>query len=185
MDNYYKKKADKYKYKYLKLKNRIEYIGGGGDEDEFILGKEFESSYNECIEECKKNNNVYSLVYATGYKSDKLKKCIKDCQNKVSELSKENFKQKLIARKIEEEKEKENQVKIKQKNLKKRETREINEYNETTDNKISNIEELREIQKNIQEKNRIYDENKKAIDNRIAKAEYERIKSTIVTPFDF
>jgi hypothetical protein len=102
MDNYYKKKADKYKYKYLKLKNRIEYIGGGGDE--FYVEKEFENLYKECIEKCKKENNVNSLVYATGYKSTNLKKCIEDCQNEVK---------KLREKKIDEKKEADEKLKAK------------------------------------------------------------------------
>jgi len=169
MDNYYKKKADKYKYKYLKLKNRIEYIGGGGDE--FYVEPEFEKLYNECIKECKKENNVYSVVYATGYKSTNLKKCIENCQNEVNELSKKKFNQKLITQRIETEKQKIKDNEAVKRNLKKRETDEINKYNETTyfsNNKISTIEQLREIQ----EKNKISDEDRKALENRKALSEY-------------
>jgi hypothetical protein len=163
MDNYYKKKADKYKYKYLKLKNRIEYIGGGGDE--FYVEKEFESFYNECKKKCKKDNNVYSVVYAMGIKSDNLKRCIEDCKNEVKKLRQEKFNQKLIAQKIEEEKEKEKDNEAVKKNLKKRETEEINKYNETSYDKISTIEELRE-------KNKMSDKDIKRLENRKALRKY-------------
>jgi hypothetical protein len=87
MDNYYKKKADKYKYKYLKLKNRIEYIGGGGEVYlSYAVQDELKMLENRCTETCKKNNNVNSLVYATGYKSTNFKKCIEDCKNEVNKL---------------------------------------------------------------------------------------------------
>ena len=69
-------KAKKYKYKYLELKKRIEYIGEGG-----IKHSE---TYNNCKKDCKIENNVYdsifNLKYKYGNRSLELQKCIEKCK---------------------------------------------------------------------------------------------------------
>ena len=72
MNDIYEHKAKKYKYKYLELKKRIEYIGEGG-----IKHSE---TYNNCKKDCKIDNDVNYLKYKFGYITPKLKECIEKCK---------------------------------------------------------------------------------------------------------
>jgi hypothetical protein len=151
MDNYYKKKADKYKYKYLKLKNRIEYIGGDG-ELSFLVEQDLKTHEYRCTETCKKNNNVNSLVYKMGIKSDKLKKCIEDCQNEVK---------KLREKKIDEKKEADKKLKELLEELDRKEQKKIDEdYKALVEAKAK------------AEINKMSDEDRKRLENRKALSEY-------------
>jgi hypothetical protein len=95
MNNIYEQKANKYKYKYLKLKREIE--GGFGSSKQ----TEYSTDYINCKKDCKKNNNISkfninNLKYKLGYISPEFKECIEICneEERIKNLPEEE-KQKL------------------------------------------------------------------------------------------
>jgi len=189
MNDIYEQKAKKYKYKYLELKRKIEYIGGGGKE------------YKECRDICIIGDatnllsyGVNKFKYMVNYKSPELKKCINDCKleekNRKTKLG-ENYAIEINnnsnpeAKKSEAEEEEQQRLQEKKQLQKEtaalnnrmrkteKEALEIQKYNDTKPYKlITTIEELREIERINNENAKIREE----LEKRLYKELYEKEK---------